>query len=146
MEQQRKHPRVRAPESGPSMTKQSDALDSDINAIMGRFISHGEIPASRGQPQYGDFSNVDDYLGAMTKVREAQAQFDLLPAAVRAHVDNDPGKFLEMVYDEDRIGELEELGLVERQKPEPIADPAKVAKEMPKAPAEPAVEPPIPAE
>ncbi len=129
------------------MTKQSDALETDVNAIMARFVSHGEIPASRGQPQYGDFSNVDDYTTAMNKVKDAQRQFDELPASVRAHVDNDPGKFLDMVYDPTRIKELEELGLVERQKPEAIADPEIVKKETPEAPAEPAAPPtPNPAE
>lgn len=75
------------------MTKQSDALATDVNAIIKKWITHGVAPMVSGRPTYGDFTNVGDYHGAMNKVLEAQNQFNALPSAVRAHVENDPGKF-----------------------------------------------------
>lgn len=121
---------------GESRTKQSDALATDVNAIVKRWISTGVVPVSGRRPTYGDFSNVDDYLTAMNKVRAAEAEFQALPAHIRKYVDNDAGEFLRLVYDPARRGELEELGLVEQQAPEaaPPADVPAAAVETPPAP------------
>lgn len=110
--------RVQHAGGGVSRTKQSDAAGSDVNQIMTKWIAHGIVPPEGPKPQYGDFSGVDDFHTAMNKVRQAEQQFEALPAAVRAHVNHDPGKFLEMVYDPERVKELEELGLVPERIPE----------------------------
>lgn len=115
---------VKHPEGGRVMTKQSDALATDVNAIIKKWITHGVAPMVSGRPTYGDFTNVGDYHGAMNKVLEAQNQFNALPSAVRAHVENDPGKFLELIFDPNRTDELESLGLIPESVPE--AAPARV--------------------
>ncbi len=120
--------RVRSEMGGELITKQSDALKSDINQIMARYITHGVVPLVGATPTYGDFSNVDDYHTALNKVKAAQDSFMELPAAVRGHVDNDPGKFLDMVFDADRSQELVDLGLI----PERIPEAAPVPKPEPK--------------
>lgn len=115
------------------MTKQADALKSDINTIMARWIAHGTPPSGpAGHAQYGDFTNVDDYHTALNKLEQARQQFQALPSAIRKHVKNDPGAFLDMVFDPERRGELEELGLVEAQAPE--SAPAAVVPDPPEAP------------
>jgi len=113
------------------MVKEADALKSDINSIMARWIAHGEPPGGAvGQARYGDFSNVNDYHEGLSRIREADRAFAQLNPAIRKHVKNDPAAFLEMVYDPDRRGELEELGMLPHQAPadapaavEPVATP-----------------------
>lgn len=105
------------PEGGRVMTKQSMALESDINQIVARHVAHG-VPFPAGlNPTYGDFSDHDGYHAALSDVMRAQHEFSRLPAAVREHCQNDPGEFLRMVYDPSRRGELEKLGLVEAAAP-----------------------------
>lgn len=114
-------PRVRvlAPEGGRVMTKQSMALESDVNHIIKRFVQFGQMPPSTGrQPLYGDFSSGLDFHSAMNKVREAERQFQALPAHIRDACGNDPAKFVDMCLDPERREELVELGLVEAQMPE----------------------------
>lgn len=115
---------VHPPEGGKVRTKQSDTLDSDINVIMNRFVAAGELPHDGRTPTYGDFTTAGNYHTALNLVKAAQDDFMSLPAIVRKHVDNDPGKFLDLVYDPDRRGELEELGMVPEQAPEAAPPPA----------------------
>lgn len=130
--------RVSHPTGGRSRTKQSDALESDINKIINKFVAHIHVPEPGAPlPTYGDFSNVDDYHASMNKVRSAQQEFANLPAAVRHHVNNDPGEFLNLVHDPERIGELEELGLVEAQKPDSIREEEPPEPSSPDTPVEP---------
>lgn len=99
------------------MTKQSDAEQVDINRHLARWIAHGPHPALKERPKYGDFSAVGDYLDSWNKVARAQLEFDALPSKIRKYCDNDVGKFVDLVYDPTRRGELEELGLLEEQAP-----------------------------
>jgi len=114
---------VHPAEGGISKTKQADAIETDINKIVGKFIAHGTLPIAGTVPTYGDFSTFTTYHDALNLVMQAQNDFDDLPATVRKHVDNDPGKFLDLVHDPTRRAELEELGLVDEQAP-PAAPPA----------------------
>lgn len=96
------------------MVKQSLANESDINTIMSRWVAHGQLPRGNQQPPtYGDFSSGLDFLESLNAVHRAQDEFNKLPAHIREHCRNDPGEFLEMVYDPERRDELIELGLVE---------------------------------
>ena len=113
----RKRIRVRARVEGESRTKQSDSLHTNINAIMKRYVAHGVVPQAPGTARYGDFSSGMDYKEAMDTVRRAEQDFQDLPSNIRKHVNQDPGEFLDMVYDENRKDELVQLGLL------PQADP-----------------------
>lgn len=112
-------PRIRVTHDGggKQMTKKSDALRSDISAIMARWIAHGMKPGDDKQLQYGDFSNIADYHTAMNKLTEAQQSFMKLPSHIRKACGNDPGQFLDMVYDPEQRHRLEELGLLDHQAP-----------------------------
>lgn len=132
--------RQKHPVRGESRTRQADALASDINAIMDRYVHHGVLPSQNAaRPRYGDFSSGLDYHAALLKVQSAEDEFMALPAHVRRYVDNDPGRFLELVHDPERRDELVELGLVEEQLP---AEPAEPDPQPAPAEREPAEEPP----
>lgn len=107
------HKRVGKDCGNSSRTHQSFKDDCDVNVVMKRFANNGVMPMlnTRGQPQYGDFSNATTYLEARVAVIDAMADFMDLPSAVRTACDNDPGKFLEMCADPERTDELVELGL-----------------------------------
>jgi len=111
--------RVIHPEGGRLMTKQAPAAEQDINTIMGRWIAHGVPPrAGAGQPRYGDFSSGQDFQTSLNQIREAEQQFQELPANVRQYCRNDPGEFLDLVMDPERRDELVRLGLLEERVPE----------------------------
>lgn len=110
--------RVSQPEGGRMTTKQAMRDETDVRVIVRKYQQAGVIPRLEArEPWYGDFSNVDDYLTALNRVREAQSAFEALPSVVRDHVGNDPGEFIRLVTDPERRPELVELGLVE---PDPV--------------------------
>lgn len=105
--------KVLTPVGARSRTKQSFGPDSDVNAIMRKYLSTGLVDhLNRAEPRYGDFSEASDYLTAMSMVREAQLRFESLPSKVRDYVDNDPAKLLDLVYDVNRVDEVRALGLI----------------------------------
>ena len=91
-------------------TKQSFTDDCDINKILERFSRTGQLPESKPK-QYGDFTNVPDYVTAFNIVSKAQEQFYGLDAKVRAKFDNDPESFLEFATKPSNIDEMVKLGL-----------------------------------
>jgi len=103
---------VLAPGGGRVMTKQSMALESDVNQIVARHIAHREPFPDGSRATYGDFSGAVDFHTALNAVRDAEATFGRLPSAVREFCNNDPGEFLDLVHDEGRRADLFALGLV----------------------------------
>lgn len=132
---------VRHPTGGRIMTKQSEAAACDINLIVRRWRVDGVLPQALKKPIYGDFNVGLDYHAAMSRVVAAGQDFEALPAHVRKHVDNDPGKFLDLVNDEKRRDEMIELGLLPELIPERVL-PAPVVDPPPVPPADPDPEPP----
>lgn len=99
----------------PSLTRQSDADDCDINVMMARYQATGEPPrVNPREPQWGDFSSVPDYQKSLAIVQQAQEDFALLDADVRARFGNDPSQMLSFLSDEANREEAMELGLVIR--------------------------------
>lgn len=110
--------RVVHPEGGPKLTKEGDRADSDINVIVGRYITTGVLPPGGRQPTYGDFSDASSLHECMNRVLAGQAEFAALPSKIRSEFHNDLGEFLDFVYDPDTTrADLEELGLVDAQLP-----------------------------
>lgn len=96
-----------------SRTKQSFKDDTDVNAIMRKYLSSGLVShMNRQQPRYGDFSSGVDFKEALDSVRDAEARFLELPSHVRDYVDNDPAKLLDLVFDPARVEEVRKLGLI----------------------------------
>jgi len=111
------------------MTKQSFSEESDVNAIMRKYLSQGVIPAfNEATPRYGDFTSGLDFQETMNAVRNAQEIFLALPIEVQVYCDHDPAKLLDLVYsnDPEKRKVAERLKLVEPKKeaPEPAPTPA----------------------
>ncbi len=140
--------RVFHPSGGPQLTKLAEQDSTDINLIMDSWIGTGGAVPGRLNPavgRYGDFSSGLDYWSALTAVRQAEMDFAALPPKIRNHVDNDPGKFLDLFDDPAKRDELVELGLVAplEAKPVEVAPPkappkdgAKVSPGEPSSPVE----------
>lgn len=74
------------PETGelmPSLTDQSQARDSDINVIVGRFLKTGHA-AAPGKPMYGDFTQLPEDLRGFLRTAQSLAHYQQrLPEALR---------------------------------------------------------------
>ncbi len=92
-----------------SLADQSQEEEANINTIVRRFNLTGQLPTDLRVPQYGDFTEVKDFRGAMEAVRQASETFMELPADVRMRFDNDPQKFLEFCGAVDEKGNLENI-------------------------------------
>lgn len=113
----RQRRRVQHEGGGRSRTKQSDADHTDINKILNKYVSTGVLPKPPGTARYGDFSHGMDFKTMMDRVTAAQSDFRTLPSAIRRHVDQDVGAFLDMVFDPERKEELVQLGLIPQNDP-----------------------------
>ncbi len=110
-----------------SRTKQEFVEETEINSLLQRWERTGKLEhLADGTPQYGDFSNVDDYCSARLQVAAAEESFLGLPAKLRSRFDNDPGKLLEFLEKPENVQEAVELGI--------ITDPAAPAPEAVEAP------------
>jgi len=121
--------RVTHPGGGRLMTKQAEASETDINTIVRRHISQRVPFPADGNASYGDFSEGSDFHAMLNRVREAEHTFAMLPVEVREYCANDPGRFLDLVYDPERREELVKLGLVDAAVPaaaKPPVEPAPV--------------------
>lgn len=93
-------------------TKQSFKEECDINTIMARYQSTGELPdVSQYPPQYLDATSFD-FQSMQNKLIEAQGLFDALPSKIRNRFANDPGEFLAFVSDPSNKSELQSMGLL----------------------------------
>lgn len=97
---------------GKSLTKQSFKDQVDVNSIVAKFNKTGMVDhVNPRTPLYGDFTNAQDYMTALNAVREAEANFEALPSAIRDICDNNPGVFLDFVQDPANAETMRELGL-----------------------------------
>lgn len=95
-----------------SLAQQQFKDECDINTILERFGVTGELPSARAVPQYFDATGITDYHSAMNQVVQAQTAFAELPAKIRSRFENDPGRLIEFLDDENNRKEAIELGLV----------------------------------
>lgn len=106
----------------PSLTEQSHAQEADINFIVKRCIQTQQLPPQAGPEHYGDFGSGMDYHTALNMLRSSQEAFNNLPAEVRSRFDNDPGKLLDFVHNDENYEEAVKLGIVTRR--EDLSTPA----------------------
>lgn len=106
--------------TGPGLTKQEFAKECDINHIMKRYQTTGELPRGKDlQPVFADVSNIGDYADVLRRVDAARDGFMELPAFIRSRFQNDPGQFLDFLANAENRDEAVKLGLVEA-KPLPV--------------------------
>lgn len=107
---------LRCPE--PSLAQQQFGPEVDINVMLERFGVTGQMPTGVRVPQYGDFTQVNDFRSGLHVVMAARDEFMKLPAKLRARFENDPQQFLEFCSDKDNLPELRRLGLALPEKPD----------------------------
>jgi len=113
------------------VTDQSFKDECDINTIMARYQSTGELPVlNQGNAQWLDVSEMD-FQSHMNFIIEAQDLFDQLPSSIRDRFGNDPGAFLGFCSDEANTVEIAKMGLLTPEATDRVLYP----KEPPKAPA-----------
>lgn len=101
-------------------TRQEGKDPSDINLIMAKYNETGILPRTNPMtPQYGDYSNVPDYMAAQQIVIDAQDAFASLPSAIRDRLGNDPLNMVTFLNDPANAEEAALLGLTE-----PLVQPA----------------------
>lgn len=98
----------------PTLAQQHYKDECDINTILERFNVTGMLPQAPISPRYGDFSGIGDYHTALNRVNAAKAEFEALPAQIRARFENDPAKLIEFLDNDANRPEAEELGLVDK--------------------------------
>lgn len=99
----------------PSRTKQSELADSDINNIMARYATTGQIThLQAGQPLYGDFSEVEDYQTSLNKVMSAEDKFNSLPSDIRKKFDYNPQNMIDFILNPDNREECVKLGFINK--------------------------------
>ena len=114
----------------PSLTRQSEADQCDINKIMERFDRTGQLPVSlKAQPQYGDARTVD-FQTAKQIVIDAEKAFKELPAKARQHFGHDPENMLKALSDtsEGNAKKLIELGILVEKEEDPTQTLQRIAK------------------
>ncbi len=110
----------------PSMTQQQFKDDCNINTIIDKYKVTGALPVSQETGIYGDFTSAEfgDYQSALNLVKQAQTDFDSLPAKVRERFGYSPSALLAFLGDESNFDEAVSLGLVNAQESssKPIVD------------------------
>lgn len=125
---------------GPSLTRQSEAAECDINKIMERFDRTGQLPISfKHQPTYGD-ARIVDFQTAKQIVIEAQNQFNELSAEARKYFNHDPQNLLNAIADtsEANVKHLLKLGIIVQKEETPDQVLKRIAKNTEKSESAPA--------
>lgn len=104
------------PENSP-YTKQEFADECNINILMSKYQSTGEMPVlNQSSPQYLDVTGVQ-FQESMQFVAGAKSMFMELPSSLRSRFHNDPAQFLDFVSNPSNRDEMASLGLL-KQKPD----------------------------
>nr|QJB20802.1 MAG: internal scaffolding protein [Microvirus sp.] len=105
---------------GPSLTRQEFADECDVNTLMARYETTGQMfPQARQEPAYLDLSEVPDLHSAMNTMNAAVEAFMSLPARVRFEFENDPLKFVEFAEDPENLEQMRQWGLAKPAEPTP---------------------------
>ncbi|QXP44292.1 MAG: internal scaffolding protein [Arizlama microvirus] len=104
-----------------SMTQQHFAGDTDINAIVAKFVKTGSLDPSLVNQRaavFADVSGIVDYRTTLDRIRAVNEQFELLPVEIRARFENDASNLLEFVANPANAEEAVKLGLL----PKPVSE------------------------
>jgi len=98
-------------------TQQHFKNECNINQIMKKYAKTGfltdptKIPTR--YPQFGDFSNIQDYQTLKNKELEISTYFNKLPAALRTKFNYNPQEFINWINNPDNKDEALKLGLID---------------------------------
>lgn len=97
----------------PGRTQQHHGPSVDIRNIL--MAAKKGIPIESvawGEPRYGDFSNVDDYVTARQRIAETEEDFAGLPALIRARFQNNPALLVQWLANPGNHEEAVKLGIL----------------------------------
>lgn len=83
--------------SGPSMTDQSFAKETNVNHIISKYIATGIDPAPGAAPQNFGFATSKTYAEISFQMAEIDSAFASLPSGERARHSNDPAAWLDSI-------------------------------------------------
>lgn len=136
-------PKVSFPPDSRRFTRQEFKDECDINILMARYQSTGELPVlNQGTAQFLDVSASMQFQDSMNFIAEAQSMFAELPSRIRDRFRNDPVQFLDFCSNSSNRRELAELGLLSPEatrevlNPPPPTPPAPPPPKAPPTPSE----------
>lgn len=110
---------VRAPSHGilfsePSQTDQSSLEETTIDYYLRRYAATGIDPAASRleAAQFGDFSSIDDFRSAQTKVAAVKSGFESLTAQERAQFDNNFSNYVEFILNPENAKAAQDMGFL----------------------------------
>lgn len=101
----------------PSLTQQNFKEGTDINKIVSNYMQTGKMPVNQRAPIFGDFSSLD-FHQMQNRLLDVQAQFQSLPAKLRARFANSPYQLIRFVENPDNYQECLKLGLIIKPVPD----------------------------
>lgn len=114
-------------------TDQSFAAECDINTIMAKYQSTGELPVlNQAEAQWLDVTGMD-FQEHMNFILEAEDMFAQLPSSIRDRFGNDPAAFLDFTSDPENKTELARMGLLTPEATEAVLYPVKTETTAPVA-------------
>lgn len=124
----RKHNRVTFNSGNKLITKQSMKAECDIHNILRQYQRTGIIThVQNARPTYSDLPDDMDYQRSLHTIMAAEEAFDGLPAQVRDHFGNDPGRLLAALQDPAQADYLREVGILRpKEPPQSVPDPVPV--------------------
>lgn len=114
--------RVQTVNDEPSMTQQHLKDSTSVTSILERYHKTGEFShVNHAEARYGDFSQFSDLRDAIHRVKNAQSQFDAIPAQIRSKFNNDPAQLVEYLQNPSNDDEAITLGFKVRAPVQPQA-------------------------
>lgn len=97
----------------PSMTKQADAQETDINFIIKQYRNTGVVRHTSAR--LAQYSNTEaiSFQDAMDYIARTTQEFEQLPADLRKRFGNDPTQLVEFMNDPANYDEAVKLGILE---------------------------------
>lgn len=107
----------------PSLTSQEFKEECNINVLLKKYAVQAKLlgmPLSDVIPQpsaenFGDFTNVEEFLNSMNRVSQVKGMFDALPSDIRQACGNDPANFLRMCQDEKNFKAFADRGIFNKE-------------------------------
>lgn len=102
----------------PSMTDRSFREECDINNIVARCLSTGQMPPDDGSGVFGDFADLPtDLMSTYDYIERAGERFMELPSDLRLKFNNDPLTLLQALHDPSNHDLMVEYGLISKAVP-----------------------------
>lgn len=105
----------------PSLTRQSEVNDSDLNVIYRKYTQTGFKPEK--PVYYSEVDHLHSLQDALQIQANAQTAFEQLPAHIRDRFNNDPVQAAKFLQDAKNHDEGVRLGLIPPRQPVPVPAP-----------------------